>query len=98
MPWKRGDENFLRLWLVAGAFPGGLETDGLGGEAAIRPTDGLEQKRADGKSVKWHSQKSWGDDIVFDDVVGPKDDAVAYAFTKVSRSKAGKALLSLGST
>ena len=100
MPWQRGDRNFLRLWLVAGPFPGGLNTDyigGQGGEAGIRPTDAMEQKRADGTSVKWHSQKSWGDTNAFDDLTGPKDDAVAYAFTKVSRPKAGKALLLVGS-
>jgi len=100
MPWHRSEENFLRLWLVAGPFPCTLETDCLSaqnGEASIQPTDGLDQKRADGTSVKWHSQKSWGDVVAFDDLTGPKDDAVAYAFTKVSRAKAGKALLSVGS-
>ena len=63
MPWHRSDENFLRLWLVAGPFPGGLDTDclsGQGGQASAQPSDGLEQKRADGTTVKWHSQKSWG--------------------------------------
>ena len=100
MPWQRGDRNFLRLWPVAGPFPGGSETDclsGQGGEAGIQATDGLEQVRADGTSVKWHSQKSWGGIVGFDDLTGPKDGAVAYAFTKVSRSKAGKAVLLVGS-
>jgi len=100
MPWQGGERNFLRLWLVAGPFACGLETDclsGQGGEAGVRPTDGLELKRADGTSVKWHSQKSWGDVTTFDDLTGPKDGAVAYAFTEVSRSKAGKALLMVGS-
>jgi len=100
MPWQRGERNFLRLWLVVGPFACGLEADclsGPGGEAGIRATDGLEQKRADGTSVKWHSQKSWGDVVAFDDLTGPKDGAVAYAFTKVPRSKTGKALLSVGS-
>jgi dienelactone hydrolase len=100
MPWQRGDGNFLRLWLVAGTFPCALETDCLsaqGGEAGIQATDGLEQKRADGTSVKWHSLKSWGDVVAFDDLTGPKDGSVAYAFTKVSRPKAGKVLLLAGS-
>jgi len=100
MPWQRGERNYFRLWLVAGPFACGLETDCLGspgGEAGIRATDGLEQKRADGTSVKWHSQKSWGDAVTFDDLTGPKDGAVAYAFTKVSRFKAGRALLAVGS-
>jgi dienelactone hydrolase len=101
MPWKRGDENFLRLWLVAGPFPGELQTDclsGQGGESTLQPTDGQEQKRADGITVKWHSQKSWSDVVAFDDLAGPRDGTVAYAFTRVSRPKAGKALLSVGSS
>jgi dienelactone hydrolase len=100
MPWTRGDESYIRLWLVAGPFPGNLESDCLsaqGREGGIQPTDGLEQKRADGTSVKWHSYKSWGDVVVFEDLSGPKDGAVAYAFAKISRPKAGKALLSVGS-
>ena len=97
MPWQRGDRNFLRLWLVAGSFACGLETDCLGGEAGVQATDGLDQKRADGSVVKWHSQKSWGDSVAFDDLTGPKEGAVAYAFTRVARAKAGKALLLVGS-
>ena len=41
MPWTRGDDDFLRQWLVAGPFAGGLGADrlsGQGGEAA-RPAD-----------------------------------------------------------
>lgn len=100
MPWQRSDESFLRRWLVAGPFPGGLETDcfsGQAGERAAQPSDGLEQKRADGTSVKWHPQKSWDDVLAFDDLTGPKDAAIACAFTKVSRAAAGQALLSVGS-
>jgi dienelactone hydrolase len=47
--------------------------------------------------VKWHSQKSWGDDVFFDSSPDTKDGAIGYAFTKVTRPKAGKALLSVGS-
>lgn len=100
MPWQRGDETFLRLWLVAGPLPGGLEADCPGsqnGEAVVQPSDGLEQKRSDGTSFKWHSQKSWGDVVAFDDLAGSRDGAVACAFTKITRSTAGKALLSVGS-
>ena len=101
MPWQRSDENFLRLWLVVGPFAGGLDTDYLkpqGGEVTAQPTDGLELKLVDGTSLKWHSQKSWGDAAGFDDLKGSRDNAVAYAFTKVSRAKAGKAQLSIGSS
>ena len=97
MPWQRGDRNFLRQWLVVGPFACPLETDCLGGEAAVQPADGKEQKRAGATAVKWHSQKSWSDAVAFDDLTGPKDDAVAYAFAKVVRAKAGKALLMVGS-
>ncbi len=99
-PWQRGDWSFQRRWLIAGPFPCTLEAECLGAagsEATARPTDGQEQKRADGTSVKWHALKSWTDVFGFDDLQGSRDGAVAYAFTKVSRSKAGKALLSVGS-
>ena len=100
MPWKRGEDTFLRLWLIAGPFPGEIETDylnGQGGEAHLQPTNGQEQKRADGTTVRWHSQKSWGDDVTFDDMAGSAEPAVVYAYTKVSRPGAGKAMLSIGS-
>lgn len=100
MPWKRGDENFLRLWLITGPLPGELESDcfrGQGGEAHLQPTDGQEQKGADGTKVRWHSQKSWGDDVTFDDATGSTEAEVVYAFTKVVRPAAGRAVLSIGS-
>ena len=100
MPWKRGGDTFLRLWLIAGPFPGGLETDclrGQGGEAHLQPVDGQEQKKADGSTVRWHFQKSWGDDVTFDDATGSTEPAVDYAFTRVPRSGAGRTMLSVGS-
>jgi dienelactone hydrolase len=99
-PWQRGDWNFQRRWLISGPFACTLEAECLGApgsEAAARPTDGQEQKRADGTSVKWHSRKSWTDVFGFDDLQGSRDGAVAYAFAKVSRPTSGKALLSVGS-
>lgn len=100
MPWKRGEVDYLRLWLMAGPIPGSLDTDCIrehGGEAALQPTDSLEQKTPDGSSVRWHKQKAWGDEVAFDDSPGPRDGAVAYAFTKVQRAKTGSAVLSTGS-
>jgi dienelactone hydrolase len=100
MPWKRGDESFLRLWLVAGPFPCELAADCLGakdGETGARPTDGQEQKRSDGTNVRWHSQKSWSDDVTFGDLSGARDGDVAYAFARLTRQTAGQALLSIGS-
>ena len=99
-PWQRGDWNYLRQWLIAGPFPCTLESDCLGAagsEAAIRPKDGQEQKRADGTSVKWRPVKSWDDTVGLDDPDGSRAGTVAYAFKTISRPKAGKAQLSLGS-
>ena len=100
MPWQRGDEAFLRQWLVAGPFPATLGADclsGQGGEAAARPSDGQELKGADATSVRWHTQKAWSDDATFGDLPGTREGAIAYAFTRVHRQKAGPALLSIGS-
>jgi dienelactone hydrolase len=100
MPWQRGDGNFLRQWLVAGPFACGLQADclsGQGGESAAQASDGPELKRADGTSVRWHAQKAWSDDVTFGDLPGAGAGDVAYAFAKVSREKAGPAVLSIGS-
>ncbi|MGA9119835.1 MAG: prolyl oligopeptidase family serine peptidase [Bacteroidota bacterium] len=101
MPWKRGDDNYIRLWLIAGPFTGRLDTEcisGEGGEARLQPTDGKEQKRADGTSVRWHPVKAWADEMTFDDLTGSREGAVGYAFTKVRRARAGSALLSTGNS
>lgn len=99
-PWQRGDWNYQRRWLIAGAFPCTLGAECLGAagsEAATRPNVGQELKRADGTSVKWRSTSSWDDAVGFDDLGGPLDGALAYAFTTISRPQSGKALLSVGS-
>ncbi len=100
MPWKRGEETYLRLWIVAGALRGGLTTDCFadsGGEARLRPTEGQVQKMPDGSTLQWHSEKSWSDEVGFSNLSGSRDSAVAYAFTRIPRPQAGKALLSVGS-
>jgi len=100
MPWKRGEEDYLRLWLIAGPIPGRLDTDcigGRGGEAALMPAEGMEQRIPGGVTVRWHTQKSWGDEVAFDDLRGNRDAAVAYAFARIHRASAGRALLSAGS-
>jgi len=101
VPWTRNSENFIRRWLVLGPFPGsGLKTDFLldrGGEAAVQPTEGLEQKLPDGTTRKWQLKTCWNDFLNLPESFGdPKDDAVAYAFAKINRTNAGKALFSLG--
>jgi poly(3-hydroxybutyrate) depolymerase len=91
MPWQRSGQDFIRQWLIVGPFTCELATDCLseqGGEEAVQPTHG---------NADWQSQKSWGDIVEFEALSGNKDGAVAYAFTKISRPKAGKVLLSAGS-
>jgi dienelactone hydrolase len=98
-PWQRGDWNYQRRWLVAGPFACTLEADCLGtagSEGALRPKEGQEQKRADGTSVKWSPVKSWADTTGFANLDGPRDGAMAFAFTTIPRSKAGRAVLSIG--
>ena len=70
MPWTRGDESFIRRWLVVGPFAGDLATDPLaspGGEASAQPQDGLEVKRADGTSAKWHDILDANKSVVSDE-------------------------------
>jgi dienelactone hydrolase len=101
MPWKRGSEDFLRLWLVTGPMPGKLAGDPLEasvGEATMRPSEGQELMAADGRRLKWHSQKAWGDDVGIDAPAADVESAVSYAFTKILRDSPGKVLLSFGST
>ncbi len=98
--WSRSDSRFIRNWLVVGAFPGGLNHDALavqGGEADLRPKDGMEVKRADGTGAKWHPLTAWGDGVGLEFSDGPKVDAFCYAYATVSRTKPGRALLSFGS-
>jgi dienelactone hydrolase len=96
-PWQRGDENFLRQWLVVGPFKCTLDAECISAEGAARPTDGLEQKSVGGASAIWHRITNYGDATHFDDFQGSLDGSVGYAFANITRAKAGKALLSTGS-
>jgi dienelactone hydrolase len=102
MPWSRGDERFIRHWLVLSDLPlaGGFDKDwlaGQGGEAAIRPAEKMALKLPDGKTVQWRTVVSWGDEVDLSNGPGLKRDLIAYAFATVRRAEAGKAVLSLGS-
>ncbi len=100
-PWQRSDENFLRWWLAAGPFKCTMDADCLGAagtEGTQRPTDGLALKGADGASANWHRISSYSDAMHFDDFQGSRDGAVGFAYRSIPRAKAGKALLSVGST
>ena len=96
-PWQRGETDFFRRWLVVGPFKCAMETDCLGTEGTQRPTEGLEQKAANGASATWHTHTTYADTTHLDTLQGPRDGAVGYAFRNISREKAGKALISAGS-
>ena len=100
-PWQRSDENFLRWWLAAGPFKCTMDADCLGAagtEGSQRPTDGLALKGADGATANWHRISSYSDAMHFDDFQGARDGAVGFAYRNVTRAKAGKAMLSIGSS
>ncbi len=102
MPWTRGDERFIRRWLVLSNLPlaGGFDKDLLtaqGGEGAIRPAEKMPYNLPDGKTAEWRSVVSWGDEVDLSNGQGVKRDLIAYAFATVRRAQAGKAILSLGS-
>src|SRR6185295_3612521 len=54
-------------------------------------------KRPDGSVAKWRNTDSWIDAVSFEDLEGPKEGVVAYAFATVSRPKGGKVVLAVGS-
>jgi hypothetical protein len=100
LPWTRGEQSYIRHWLVVGPFAGDLATDYLkaqGGEASVRPQDGMALKRADGSTVKWRVLDAWVDAVGLEEPGEYQDGVVAYAFAEVTRAAAGKALLSVGS-
>jgi pimeloyl-ACP methyl ester carboxylesterase len=103
MPWARSDERFIRRWLALGDIPlatGGFDKDWLtehGGEAAIHPAEKMAHKLPNGSTVAWRELTAWGDAVDLSDGIGLKRDVLAYAYAKVSRREAGKALLSIGS-
>ena len=100
-PWQRSDENFLRWWLAAGPFKCTMEADCLGAagtEGTQRAADGLALKSADGATANWHRISSYSDETHFDDFRGLRDGAVGYAYRNLARAKAGKAMLSVGSS
>jgi len=80
----------------------GFDTDYLtehGGEAAIRPAEGMAHTRPDGTVAEWQAYKSDGDPIDFIKVFKGRatDNAVAYAFATATRARATRQYLSLGS-
>jgi dienelactone hydrolase len=97
-PWQRSDENFFRQWLVVGAYKCTMDVECVRAEATLRPSEGLEQKSNGGTSATWRSQSNYGDVTHLDAIEGPREAAVGYAYRIVPRAKAGKAVLSTGSS
>ncbi|HXK08176.1 MAG TPA: prolyl oligopeptidase family serine peptidase, partial [Vicinamibacteria bacterium] len=102
MPWTRGDERFVKTWLVLGPFAEPLDVDplaGQGGEAALKGRANAELKRPDGSVLRWKESTSWSDAFGVDEALGlaAPDSGTAYAYALVKRAAAGKALLSIGS-
>ncbi len=102
VPWSRSNERFIRHWQVLGEIPlaADFEKDPLaaaGGEAALVADEKAPVTLPAGKKLAWRAVTAWGDAVDLSDGVGLKRDLVGYAFTKVSRAAAGKALLSFGS-
>ena len=101
-PWTRGDQRFLRHWLVVSDLPlsDGFDKDWLaaeGGETGVHPAEKMAIKLPDGKSQEWRSVVAWSDEVDLSNGPGVKRDLIAYAFATVTRAEAGKAVLSLGS-
>lgn len=96
LPWTRGSTDFVRDWVVAGPLDCKLDQDCLGGEGAVRPKAGDETPLPGGGAVKWRANRSW-DDSGSVDGDGATAEKISYAFAKIPRAKAGKALVSLGS-
>ena len=103
-PWKADRSVFLTDWLVLGSIPinGMAEIDkdflaDQNGEANVRPNEGQAAKVA-GNDVKWVSVKA-KDMVDLSRLYqgGRSENAVAYAYTTISRKESGKIYLSLGS-
>ena len=103
MPWTRGNERFIRHWLVLGDIPfaaGGFDQDWLtehGGEGAIKPAEKMTHRLSGASMIAWRDLTSLHDAIGLGNGSGLKRDMLAYAYANVPWRSAGKALLSVGS-
>ncbi|MFA6132804.1 MAG: NPCBM/NEW2 domain-containing protein [Phycisphaerae bacterium] len=111
--WTGADNGCcFRDWLLLGPFAyqpdpnfpnggAGLSVNFLGkNEASAQPKDGEVVKTSAGKEIRWtafHSPSDMVDLLKYFSPGKSMDCTVAYAFTTVHRSKAGKCILLLGS-
>jgi dienelactone hydrolase len=88
-PWTRNDTGFIKNWQLAGPFSCKLEAECAaipGGEANAGP--GVT-------GIQWEPTSSWSDVV---GLFGDSGGALTYATTNLTRARAGKARLSLGSS
>jgi pimeloyl-ACP methyl ester carboxylesterase len=102
-PWKADRSAFLTDWLILGSIPISGMTDidkdflaGQKGEANVRPTEGATVTIA-GSALQWVPVKT-KDMVDLSNLFqgGRSEDAIAYAYTTISRKQAGKIYLSMG--
>ncbi|MGD1046417.1 MAG: prolyl oligopeptidase family serine peptidase [Bacteroidota bacterium] len=102
-PWEPNRSVFLQDWLILGSIPikapEEIDTDFLvayNGEANVQPVDGQSIKIG-GSEMKWGRAKCKD---IFDlkkFFQGKRnEDAIAYAYTTITRKEAGKVLLTMG--
>jgi len=102
-PWKADRSAFLTDWLILGSIPingmAEIDKDFLAdhnGEANVRPTEGTTVTVA-GSQLKWVPVKAKDMvDLAMFFQGGRSEDAVAYAYTTISRKEPGRIFLSLG--
>ncbi|HEV7609518.1 MAG TPA: prolyl oligopeptidase family serine peptidase [Steroidobacteraceae bacterium] len=88
-PWTRGGTDSIRQWDISDAHHCSMFVDCL---------DAMEgEANADiGTAVKWQPLKTYSDFVGFDAASGPPG-RVVFARTRITRDKAGKVTLSVGS-
>lgn len=105
LPWATATGNFVRDWLVIGGFPNqegkGYDTDLLQehqGETNIKPTEGMAHRLPNGSSLVWKKYHSPYNYVNFFNALKDLDYnlKVAYAYTTIERSAAGKVIISFG--
>jgi len=94
------DGEYIREWLVLGPFfPDDLDRDFLaevGGEANIDPRKGDTITTTDGETLTWTRHKFKADIVNLLDVVGGRENAIAYAFCVLENQATADARIYLG--
>jgi len=78
-----GKGDFIKEWLLIGSFPKDMEVDFLqsqGGEANIRPYEGMTVTAPDGQTYTWKRYKSQWDLIILQDAMKQLLFSIELAF------------------